>query len=183
MSAWKQKRWRWRKRICPKWAVLSANQGRAWLSPLLRDCLSPGAPCSPRTPLIPSRQMLASPGSLAPSADGASLSRHLPDRTPPRSLPLAALLSGTKQSWVVCILTQRRKAGLCFSCLGLISFPLPFSPMSHTRKINSPPWMPFFPQRLVTHVFTWRGIYSAPWAPWEQVERALHAAWGGPLSL
>lgn len=94
--------------------------------------------CSPSTPLIPSRQMLSSLGSLAPSADGASLGRHLLDCSL-WSLPLAARLSETKQSCVVCILTQRRaRRGSAFLAWVSYSFPFPSSPHHHTQEINPP---------------------------------------------
>lgn len=69
--------------------------------------------------------MLSSPGSLAPSADGASLSRHLLDYTPPEPSSCSSSL----------------RAKLCcqrFSCLGLLFFPFPSSPRHHTQEINPP---------------------------------------------
>lgn len=134
---------------------------------LLHNCLLPGALCLPRLHgflqdrrFHPQRAWL--PPQTGPPRADTCRTTHLWSRL------LVALLSGTEQSGVVSALTNHRGGGQNSAFLAGVSAssPFPSFPHPHTQGINPPVLVPFSPGRLVTRVFTWRGVCGPARALW-----------------
>lgn len=94
---------------------------------------------------------------LAPSADISSLAGTCQTARWSPPLPLACSSLRDKGNLYPCLLTPRRKAGSAFF-LGSHGLSLSFLPHITTPRKSI---LLVFPERLVAHVFMWRGIYRA----------------------